>query len=177
MKHIHFTCNLFLFRDFPFSLATAITFLILNIFLSAVTSKRFNTIFLMLCLFIGLFPDLPYCSISLFSSTLTLNTFHSTVLQPTALLPSHSAHSTQLYCSPLHCYHPTQHIPLNCTAAHCTATLSLNTFHSNIPQPTALLPSHSAQPFNCNAAQCTAALPLSTFHSTVPQPTLLLPSH
>ena len=36
------------------------------------------------------------------------------------------------------------HSPLNCTTAHCTATLPLSTFLSTLPQPTALLPSHSA---------------------------------
>ena len=113
----------------------------------------------MLWLFIGLFPDLPYCP---------------SLCSP---LHSHSAHSTQLYLSPLHGYPPTKHIPLNCTAARCTATLPLSTYHSTVPQLTALLPSHPVHPINCTAGQWTATLQLSTFHSTVPQPTALLHSH
>ena len=144
----------------------------------------------MFYLFICLLRDLPYfcisqicshsplnCTTAHCTATLPLSTFHSTVPQSTALLPSHSAHSTQLYHSPLHCYPPTQHIPINCTAAHCTATLPLSTFHTTVPQPTALLPSHSVHSLNCSAAHCTATLPLSTFHSTVPQPTALLTSY
>ena len=97
--------------------------------------------------------------ISLFPSTLPLNTFHSTVPKPTtslcSILPSHSTHSTQLYHSPLHfsvpLYPPTQHTPLNCNTAYYISlfhsTLPLNTFHSTVPQPTtslfSTLPSHS----------------------------------
>ena len=74
--------------------------------------------------------------------------------------------------------HPaTQHIPLNCTAAHFTATLPLSTFHSTVPQPTALLPSHSAHStpmytsplhFRCSLAQIIShnspVLPLTSCH-------------
>ena len=69
--------------------------------------------------------------------------------------PYSSAHSTQLYNSPL----------------HCRSTLPLSTFHSTVPQPTALslYPPTQHIPLNCTAAHCiVAAAWLTLFHITFP---------